>query len=170
MVKKGPQYTDGLRLATEKDVPVIWAMIHELAAYEHLEDQVMMTPQDLCIALFQKTVAEAILLEWQGETAGYAIYYETFSTFTARAGLYLEDLYVRPAYRGHGLGSAVLDYLTQKAKDEDRRRVDWECLNWNAPSIAFYKNLGAVHQAQWLKFRLEVPAIQGEESKRSPDL
>lgn len=157
MAEKMPRCADMLRPATEKDVPAIWEMIRELAAYEHLEDQVVMTPQELHAALFERKDAYALVLEWQGETAGYAIYYHTFSTFTARAGLYLEDLYVRPACRGHGLGRAVIDYLTQKAQDEDRRRVDWECLDWNAPSIAFYKSLGAVHQSQWLKFRLQVP-------------
>lgn len=140
--------------ATAADVPLLLSMIGELADYEHLRDQVDVTEEGLREVLFRKHVAQALLMEWQGKPEGYAIFFYTFSTFTGLEGIYLEDLFVRPAFRGKGIGRAVLTYLARKACEEGCGRLEWECLNWNAPSIGFYETLGAIHKSDWRGYRL----------------
>lgn len=150
----------GLRPATAADVPLIWSLIGELAEYEHLRDQMDATEQGLQDALFDKQAAHALLLEWQGRTAGYAIYFYSFSTFTGLSGIYLEDLYVRPAFRGKGIGRAVFTRLARKACEEGCGRLEWECLTWNAPSIAFYEKMGARAKNDWRGYRLSGDALR----------
>lgn len=149
-----------LRSATAADVPLLLSMISELADYEHLSDQVDITEQGLHKALFEKHAAQALLMEWQGKPAGYAIFFYSFSTFTGLEGIYLEDLFIRPDFRKKGIGRAVFTYLARKACEEGCGRLEWECLNWNAPSIAFYRALGAIQKSDWRGYRLSGDALR----------
>ncbi|MFT9076119.1 GNAT family N-acetyltransferase [Ethanoligenens sp.] len=149
-----------LRPATAADVPLLLSLIGELADYVHLRDQMDITEQGLHKALFAKHVASALLMEWRGETAGYAIYFYSFSTFTGLSGIYLEDVFVRPAYRGKGIGHAVFTHLARKACEEGCGRMEWECLNWNEPSITFYEKLGAVQKKDSRGYRLSGDALR----------
>ena len=149
-----------LRPAVETDVGLILKFILELAEYEHLEHQVDATEKILSEQLFKKHRAEAIIAELNGEPVGYALYFYNFSTFTGRAGIYLEDLYVRPHARRHGVGRALFIRLAQLCEEEGCPRLEWSCLDWNTPSIAFYKGLGAAAQSDWTGYRLTKESIR----------
>jgi GNAT superfamily N-acetyltransferase len=150
-----------IRPATATDVPAILALIRELAAYEKLTHACVATEELLAQHLFgPERAAEALVAEDTGQVVGYAIYFKTFSTFLAKPGLYLEDLYVQPAHRRRGLGKALLRHLAQLAITRGYGRVEWAVLDWNAPSIAFYKSLGAVPLDEWTMFRLTGDALQ----------
>ena len=136
-----------LRAAEERDLPVILTFIRELAAYENMLDQVVATEELLREWLFEKQEAE-------GGSLGFALFFHNFSTFLGRAGLYLEDLYVRPAYRGRGVGKALLRALARIAVERGCGRLEWSCLDWNKPSIAFYLSLGARPMEGWTVYRL----------------
>ncbi len=143
-----------IRFAEPKDIPAILGFIRELAAYEKLEDQVVATEELLQEWLFEKQKAEVILAVVDGTPVGSALFFHNFSTFLGRAGIYLEDLYVQPAYRGRGYGKALLKRLAQITVERGCGRLEWACLDWNQPSIDFYRSLGAVSMDGWTTYRL----------------
>lgn len=143
-----------IRRATEADVPLILELIRGLADYEHALDEVIATPEMLHDWLFVKEVAEVIIAQEDDVPVGFALYFHNFSTWLGRAGIYLEDLFVLPAYRGRGHGKALLRALAQTALDRNCGRLEWACLNWNQPSIDFYLSLGAQRMTEWNTYRL----------------
>jgi GNAT superfamily N-acetyltransferase len=141
--------------ATEVDLPVILDMIHALAEYEKLGHMVTATEERLRETLFSiNPAAEVLLAHCERECAGFAVFFATYSTFLAQPGLYLEDLYVKPHLRGKGIGSALLKQLVRIATERGCGRLEWGVLDWNLPSIQFYKKLGAVPLDEWTKYRL----------------
>lgn len=149
-----------LRPAEPRDVPVILAYIKELALYERDPDAVVATEAGLQQHLFgEAPKAEVIMAEWAGEPAGFALYFTNFSTWTGKPGLYLEDLFVREAYRGKGVGKALLLHLARLANQRGYGRMDWWVLDWNMPAIDFYKSLGAMAMDEWTTFRLDADAL-----------
>jgi len=143
-----------IRTANENDCELILQFINELARYEKMENDVSATPESLKEWLFQKRTAEAIFPLENGKEIGFALYFHNFSTFVGKGGLYLEDIFILPEYRGKGYGKAVFRYLIQKAKELDCGRIEWCCLDWNKPSIEFYKSLGAKPLDEWTIYRL----------------
>lgn len=152
-----------IRTAAEADVPLLLALIRELAEYEKLSDKVVVTEDCLRRWLFGKQrVAEAVLGSWQGKPAAYALFYPTYSTFSGEAGLYLEDLYVRPDYRGRGFGTALLRHLARIAQQRGFGKISWAVLDWNQPAIGFYCRHGARQAPQeWLTYLLEADRVAG---------
>jgi GNAT superfamily N-acetyltransferase len=140
-----------IRAANEGDVPRLVAMIHELADFENLSDQVVITEDDLVDALFgpDAVVSDTVVDLGDGTLAGHALWFRTFSTFLGKAGIWLEDLYIRPEHRGQGHATALLAHL--RARTEGR--LEWEVLEWNAPAVDFYERLGARPMAGWTKYR-----------------
>ena len=146
--------------ATEPDVPLILALIKELAEYERLSHEVVATEADLTAALFgERPRARALLARVGGEPAGFALYFYNFSTFLGRAGLYLEDLFVRPAWRRHGVGRHLLYALAEVAVREGCGRMEWSVLDWNEPAIRFYRSIGARPMEEWTVYRLTGDAL-----------
>jgi GNAT superfamily N-acetyltransferase len=146
--------------ATVEDVPVILELIRALAEYEKLSHVVVATEEQLRTTLFgPRPGAEVLLALWDSECAGFALFFPNYSTFLAQPGIYLEDLYVRPHLRGKGIGAALLAQLARLALERNCGRVEWAVLDWNAPSIAFYKKLGAVALDEWTTFRLSGAAL-----------
>jgi GNAT superfamily N-acetyltransferase len=142
--------------ATERDVPHILSFIKKLAAYEKLSHQVVATEEVLREALFgNRPAAEVIIGYWNDEPAGFALFFHNFSTFLGRRGIYLEDLFVDPSYRGKGIGKALLLHLAKLVKERNCGRLEWAVLDWNKPAIDFYKSLGAVPLDAWTLFRLD---------------
>ena len=154
--------TTQIRGATRADVPLILQCIRDLAAYEKLSDEVTATEAQLARTLFPGDGAPAAhcLLAWAGDIpAGFAIYFYNYSTFLARPGLYLEDLFVKPEFRGHGAGKALLLHLARLANARGCGRMEWAVLDWNEPAIKFYESLGARRLAQWQICRLTGAAL-----------
>jgi len=144
-----------LRPATRNDLGAILQLIRDLAVYEQLLDECVSTEELLDQHLFgEHPKAEVLLAEWDGEVAGFGLFFHTFSTFLGKPGIYLEDLFVKPPYRGKGIGKALLMYLARLARVRDCGRVEWSVLNWNEPSIRFYESLGAKRMDKWSMFRL----------------
>jgi GNAT superfamily N-acetyltransferase len=144
-----------IRVATEDDVPLILRFIRELAEYERLAHEVVATEETVRTTLFgNPRFAEVLIAEENGEPAGFALFFHNFSTFLARPGIYLEDLYVRPELRGRGYGRALLKRLAAIARERKCGRLEWAVLNWNEPAIGFYKSLRAAPQDHWTVFRL----------------
>ena len=145
----------------EDDIPVILALIHGLAEYEKARpDEAPVDEAVLRESLFgAEPAAEVLLAEVDGESAGLALFFHNFSTWQGRRGLYLEDLFVRPALRGRGVGKALLCELARIAMERGCARMEWAVLDWNKPSIEFYRSLGAVPMDEWTIFRLTGPAI-----------
>ncbi len=144
-----------IRDATPADSGLLLAMIGELAAYEKLTDQVRATEELLDRALFgSPPAAEALIAERDGEPIGYALYFPTFSTFLAIQGIWLEDVYVRPAHRGSGAGRALLAAVAAKLRERGGERLEWSALDWNEPALGFYRSLGARTQGEWITHRL----------------
>jgi GNAT superfamily N-acetyltransferase len=144
-----------IRPATPTDVNTIFDLITQLAVYEKLEDMVSGTPAMLHDALFgQRPACECVIGEVDGKAVGFALYFITFSTFLAKPGLYLEDLFVVPAARGHGYGKALIVHLAAIAKSREYGRFEWRVLDWNTPSIDFYKSLGAQILPEWHLVRM----------------
>ena len=149
-----------IRPAAAHDVGAVLAFIRELAVYEHLEHEVVATEADLAAALFgPRPYAEVVLACVAGEPVGFALFFHNFSTFRGKPGLYLEDLFVRPAVRGRGIGRELLAWLARTALERGCARLDWAVLDWNAPAIAFYRRLGAVALEDWRTFRLSGAAL-----------
>lgn len=142
------------RTATPNDVPLILYFIKELAVYEKMLDEVVATEEILTEWIFNKHSAEVIFVLHEGNEVGFALYFHNFSTFVGRAGLYLEDLYVMPEYRGMGYGKGLLRRLAQIAVERGCGRMEWVCLDWNKPSIDFYRSLGAQPMDDWTIYRL----------------
>lgn len=141
--------------ATTADVGLILSFIRELAEYERLLDQVAATEELLREQLFgARPGAEVVIARWRGEPAGFALFFHNFSTFVGRRGLYLEDLFVRPAYRGHGIGRVLLAHLARIALERGCGRLEWWVLDWNEPAIGFYRALGAEAMSDWTVYRL----------------
>jgi GNAT superfamily N-acetyltransferase len=141
--------------ATETDVPVILEMIKGLAEYEKLSHVVTATEEQLRLTLFgERPGAEVLLANWNGEPIGFALFFPNYSTFLAQPGIYLEDLYVKPHARGKGAGLALFVELARIAVARGCGRVEWAVLDWNEPSIRFYRKLGAVALDEWKTFRL----------------
>lgn len=153
--------TDRVRPARRADVPQIHQLVVDLASYERAADQVRATPEQLDEALFgPQPAAYALVAEHAGTVVGFALYFRNFSTWEGVHGIYLEDLYVSPETRGLGLGKALLAALAQIAVERGYARLDWAVMDWNQPSIDFYRRLGAVALDEWITFRLTGPALQ----------
>lgn len=142
------------RYATEQDVPLILDFIKQLAEYEKLGDEVVATEELLREWLFDKKAAEVIFAVEDEKEVGFALFFHNFSTFLGRAGIYLEDLFVMPEYRGRGYGKALIAELARIAVERGCGRLEWWCLDWNAPSIEFYKRLGAEAMEDWTVYRI----------------
>ena len=144
------------------DVPDLLALIRELADYEQALDEVEATEDQLAAALFPAGAAPVLfghVAEVEGEVAGVAVWFVSFSTWTGTSGIWLEDLFVRPAHRGLGLGQELLRTLAGICVERGYSRLEWWVLDWNAPSIAFYESIGAVVQDDWTRYRLDGPAL-----------
>ena len=142
------------RFAVREDVPLILEFIKELAEYEKMTDQVVATEELLSEWIFDKKKAEVVFaLDGESEV-GFALFFHNFSTFLGRAGLYLEDLYVKPEFRGKGFGKGLLKALAEIANERGCGRFEWWCLDWNTPSIEFYKSMGAEPMSDWTVYRI----------------
>ena len=142
------------RFANENDCGLILAFIRLLADYEKMADQVVATEDLLREWIFEKRKAEVLFVCEDGREVGFALFFHNFSTFLGRAGIYLEDLFVLPEYRGKGYGKALLKKLSQITVERGCGRLEWACLDWNQPSIDFYRSLGAVPMEEWTTYRL----------------
>jgi GNAT superfamily N-acetyltransferase len=143
------------------DAALVVALVRELAEYERLLHEVRITPDDVVRDLFgPRPYAEAVVAREGDQAVGFALWFHNYSTFAGRPGLYLEDLYVRPAFRGRGHGEALLRYLARLAIERGCARFEWSVLDWNAPAIAFYRKLGAVAMDDWTVQRVTGPALR----------
>lgn len=143
-----------IREATEGDVPLILDFIRGLAEYENLTDQMSANEEELRTWIFHKNAAMVLIAEESGSPVGFALYFHSFSTFLGRPGLYLEDLFVRPAFRGRGYGLALLKRLAAIAVEKGFGRLEWACLDWNRPSIDFYLSLPSMPLNDWTVYRV----------------
>jgi GNAT superfamily N-acetyltransferase len=147
--------------AKPSDVPLVLELINELADYEKLKDEVIATEASISQALFgSRPSAEAVIARIGGEPVGFALYFHNFSTFLGKHGLYLEDLFVRPAYRGRAVGKALLRYLAALALERDCGRFEWAVLDWNRPARDFYEALGAQAKSDWIIHRMSGEALR----------
>jgi GNAT superfamily N-acetyltransferase len=144
-----------IRPAERGDVPELLVMIRELASYERLADRVVGSERQLEQSLFELGAAEALIAEAGAEPVGYAIFFTTFSSFLCLPGVWCEDIFVRPDWRGSGIGRALFVAVAREAADRGYERVDWVVLDWNESAIAFYRGLGADHLSDWQTMRLE---------------
>ena len=142
------------RPAERGDTGLILRFIRALAEYEHMEDQVVATEELLEEGLFDKRAAQVVFAVEDGREIGFALYFHNFSTFLGRPGIYLEDLFVLPEYRGKGYGKAILEKLAEIAVERKCGRLEWSCLDWNKPSIDFYLSLDAEPMSDWTVYRL----------------
>lgn len=150
-----------IRPATPDDVQLITSMVRELAEYEKLADQAVATEADFARELFGPSPkAHALIVEHEGQPAGFALYFYNFSTFLGRPGIYIEDVFVRPEFRRNGYGRKIFKYLANKALAEGCGRMEWWVLDWNAPAIEFYRGLGAVAMDEWTVQRLTGDALK----------
>ena len=155
-----------IRFANEKDVALILDFIKGLAEYEKMSDLVVADEALLREWTFEKNKAEVIFAMEDGKEVGFALFFHNFSTFVGRAGIYLEDLYVKPEYRGHGHGKALIKKIAAIACERGCGRLEWSCLDWNTPSIDFYISLGAEQMNEWTVYRFEgerLAALAGKE-------
>jgi GNAT superfamily N-acetyltransferase len=150
-----------IRAATASDVESIVAFIRELAEYERLEHEVVATSDSIRQWLFgARPAAEVLIAEIAGEAVGFALFFTSFSTFLAQPGIYLEDLFVRPAYRGAGIGRALLQRVAELACERGCGRLEWAVLDWNEPAIGFYERLGAKAMGEWTTWRVTGEALE----------
>ena len=143
-----------IKQAQKKDVPIILSFIKELAEYEKMSDQVVATEELLQEWIFEKKKAQVLIAWEESKAVGFALYFYNFSTFLGRAGIYLEDLFIKEEYRGKGYGKALLKELARIAVEEGCGRLEWCCLDWNQPSIDFYLSLGAIPLDDWTQYRV----------------
>jgi GNAT superfamily N-acetyltransferase len=149
-----------IRSAMEEDVSLILSFIKELAVYEHLSHEVSATEDLLRFHLFGETRgAEVVIGQQADKPAGFALFFHNFSTFLGRPGIYLEDLYVKPEFRGKGIGRAMLTHVAALAKDRDCGRLEWSVLDWNEPAIRLYEGIGAVSMDDWTVYRVAGEAL-----------
>ena len=157
----GSQPIIAIRAAVREDVGLILALIRELADYEKLAHEVVADEAGLAVQLFgERPRAEVLIAEVNGEPAGFALFFHNFSTFVGKPGLYLEDLFVRPRFRGLGLGKRLMVRLAQIAVERDCGRFEWSVLDWNAPAIDFYRGLGALGMDDWTVQRVSGDALR----------
>jgi diamine N-acetyltransferase len=150
-----------LRAAAKADSALIFSLVRDLADYEKLSDEVDATPEAISAALFSaQPRLFCDIAEWSGEPAGFAVWFLNFSTFRGRHGIYLEDLFVRPAYRKRGIGKALMARLAKRCVDQGWARFEWAVLDWNKPSIDFYRAIGAQVMDEWRICRLSGKALQ----------
>ena len=150
-----------IREAVQADATLIFALVRELAVYEKLSGDVDTTPGAIAAALFAcEPRLFCDIAEWNGEPAGFSVWFLNFSTFRGRHGIYVEDLFVRPAFRKRGIGKALMARLARRCVDEGWARFEWAVLDWNAPSIAFYKSIGAQVMDEWRICRLSGEALE----------
>jgi GNAT superfamily N-acetyltransferase len=150
-----------IRPATSEDIPLILQFIRDLAEYEREPEAAVATAQDLRRDGWgPEPKFRCVLAEWDGHAAGFAFFFYNYSTWQGRPGLYLEDLFVRPQFRGHGIGKALLVHLAQVAMHENCGRFQWQVLDWNTPALDFYKSLGAKVMTEWLTMRVEGEELQ----------
>ena len=150
-----------IRRARPDETGVVYSLIRELAEYEKLSHEVEASETMIAAALFgANPILFCDIAEWDGEVAGFAVWFKNFSTFSGRAGIYLEDLFVRPSLRGKGIGKALLAHLAQRCVDEGLARLEWAVLDWNAPAIGFYDRLGAEAKTEWITRRLSGEALR----------
>ena len=149
-----------IKTAQKEDVPLILWFIKELAAYERMADKVVATEDILRESLFgERPAAEVVIGYSRGEPAGFALFFHNFSTFLGQQGLYLEDLFVKPEFRGQGFGRALLSHLAKLAKQRKCGRLEWWVLDWNEPAINFYRKIGAVAMDEWTVYRVTGEAL-----------
>ena len=159
-----------VRSATDEDVPLILDLIRELAEYERLSREVVATEVGLRGWLFgERPVAEVLIGELEGHPAAFALFFHNFSTFLGKPGIYLEDLYVRPRFRGRGMGMAMMVCLARLARERGCGRLEWSVLDWNEPSIGFYESLGAVAMTGWTGYRLAGEPLEGLSERTETD-
>lgn len=158
-----------LRAATDADVPLIVELVHELAAYERLAADCVADSESVRRSLFELGAAEAIIAEVGNDAAGYALFFRSFSTFLMRPGIYLEDLFVRPPFRGQGVGLALLRHVARQAIDQGYSRVEWSVLNWNQLATDFYERIGAEPLRGWTTFRLTGHALAALGARRDSE-
>ncbi len=150
-----------IRSATASDVPLLLTLIRQLAEYEHLAHEVVATEESLGAALFgPRPAAEALIGSLEGQAVGFALFFQNFSTFLGRPGLYLEDVFVQPAFRGRGLGEALLRHVAREAVRRNCGRFEWAVLDWNEAAIRFYQKLGARQLNDWRIFRVTDDALR----------
>lgn len=149
-----------IRETNEKDCELILSLIKEIAEYEKMSNQVIATEETLLEYIFKNNRAEVVILELDKNPIGYALFFYNFSTFVGRSGLYLEDIFIKNEFRGRGIGKEVFKFLAKKAREEGCKRMEWVCLDWNEPSINFYKSLGAVPMDEWTIYRLNEKEIK----------
>ncbi len=143
-----------IRETSEEDCSLILSLIKDIAEYEKMSDEVIATEESLRESIFKNKRAEVVILELDEKAIGYALYFYNFSTFIGKSGLYLEDIFIKKEARGKGIGKEVFKFLVKKAKEEGCKRMEWACLDWNEPSIKFYKSLGAIPMDDWTIYRL----------------
>ncbi|WP_040210550.1 GNAT family N-acetyltransferase [Clostridium polynesiense] len=143
-----------IRFAEKEDCPIILEFIKGLAEYEHMENQVTADCEILEESLFRKNKAQVIIGEYMGKPAAFALFFYNFSTFLGKPGIYLEDLFVKPEYRGKGIGKVMLSHIAKIAVEEGCGRFEWSCLDWNDPAISFYNSLGAEALKEWTVYRV----------------
>jgi GNAT superfamily N-acetyltransferase len=152
----------------EQDAAVILSLIKELAEYEHLSHEVVATENDIRKTLFgDRPFAETLIGEYKGLPISFALFFHNFSTFVGKPGIYLEDLYVQPAYRGKGFGSKMLAHIAALARERDCGRFEWSVLNWNTPAIRTYEKLDASPMKEWILYRLSGEALNRLADKSS---
>lgn len=159
-----------IRPASRADAPLILAFIRELAEYERLSHEVRATQRDIEETLFgERPGAEVLLGFADGEPAAFALFFSSYSTFLGKPGIYLEDLFVRPAWRGNGLGRAMLSAVAGIAVERGCGRLEWSCLDWNEPAIGFYESLGAKAMDEWTVYRLTGESLRALAGQRKFD-
>ena len=153
------------RFATENDIPKIFNFIKKLAVYEKMEDEVVATEELLHNWLFVQKKVEVIFALENNEEVGFALFFHNFSTFLGRGGIYLEDIFVLPEYRGKGYGKGLIKVLANIALERNCGRLEWTCLDWNKPSIDFYLSLGARPMDEWTVYRLQGETLEALTNK-----
>ena len=148
-----------IKEARRDDLSIILTLIKELAAYEKMSDQVTANLEDLNKAIFIQKIVKVLIILEGNVVIGFCLYFNNFSTFLAKTGIYIEDIYIREKYRNKGYGKQVFQYLVKEAKTLGHERIEWSCLNWNEPSIKFYQSLGAIAMDDWKVYRLDKQSI-----------
>ncbi|EKY3231503.1 GNAT family N-acetyltransferase [Cronobacter malonaticus] len=149
-----------IRAARPEDATAIYEMIYELAVYEKAPQEVVTTPEEIRETLFGAgSKTEALICETDDKAVGYAVFFTSYSTWLGRNGIYMEDLYVSPEYRGKGAGRGLLKHIAQCAVQRQCGRLEWSVLDWNQPAIDFYLSIGAVAQSEWVRYRLDGEAL-----------
>lgn len=149
-----------IRTAKEKDIDLIIFFINQIAEYEKLSNEVVLDKSTIYDYLFNKKIAKCKFIMEDNKEIGFALYFYNFSTFKGKAGLYLEDIFILEEYRNKGYGKKLFLNLVKEAKDNNLGRMEWTCLNWNEPSIKFYKSLGAIGLDEWTTYRLDESKIK----------